>query len=65
MRNPKEGPTGIKEGWREVTRMYVYRIIADMYVVGFYRPDGVWIIDTRWPSREEASKRIHWLNGGD
>jgi hypothetical protein len=35
-----------------------------LYTVGFYTPDGKWITDSDWSSRDEARERVHYLNGG-
>jgi len=49
--------------------MYVYRRIKEsagcyLYVVGFYDPKGEWQPESDHESREEAAKRVHYLNGG-
>lgn len=55
--------------------MYVYiksesaRILnipgaADLYTVGFYKPDGEWEPESDHSTTEEAAKRVHYLNGG-
>ena len=45
--------------------MYVY-IKSEPYLwtVGFYTPDGEWIAESDYDCREDAAKRVHWLNGG-
>lgn len=44
---------------------YVYmRTEAQLFTVGFYDPAGVWHSESDHDSKEEASKRVHWLNGG-
>ena len=35
-----------------------------VYTVGFYAPDETWHTDSDWNNKEEASKRVHYLNGG-
>lgn len=47
----------------EVT-MYVY-IQSEPYLftVGFYAPNGEWHPDSDYASREEAAKRVSYLNG--
>jgi hypothetical protein len=35
-----------------------------LYTVGFYAPDGEWHPDSDHTDREEAAKRVHYLNGG-
>lgn len=45
--------------------MYVYiRSEANLYTVGFFTPDGEWIAESDWDSRDGAALRVHWLNGG-
>ena len=34
-----------------------------LYTVGFYTPDGEWITDSDHDTRENAAKRVHYLNG--
>jgi hypothetical protein len=45
--------------------MYVY-ICSEpgLYTVGFYDPNGAWHTDSDHSSREDASARVHYLNGG-
>lgn len=43
---------------------YVYiRTEHSLWTVGFYTPDGVWKPESDHDSKEEAAKRVHWLNG--
>jgi hypothetical protein len=35
-----------------------------LWTVGFYSPNGEWHPDSDWESSEEASERVHYLNGG-
>lgn len=35
-----------------------------LWTVGFYGPDDKWHSDSDHSSREEAGKRVHYLNGG-
>jgi hypothetical protein len=35
-----------------------------LFTVGFYDPDGEWHPDVDYNSREEAAKRVAFLNGG-
>ena len=35
-----------------------------LYTVGFYKPDGKWVAESDHTDREEAAKRVHYLNGG-
>ena len=45
---------------------YVYkRTEPGLYTVGYYAPDGTWEPESDHSDREEAAKRVHWLNGGD
>lgn len=44
--------------------MYVYKSFEpDLWTVGFYRPDGKWEPESDHDDREEAAKRVAWLNG--
>jgi hypothetical protein len=38
---------------------------ADMWVVGYYDPDGVWEPESDHVTAEAAAARVHYLNGGD
>ncbi len=45
--------------------VYVYMMIEPrLYTVGFYAPNGCWHSDSDWRDKEDAAKRVHWLNGG-
>ena len=46
--------------------MYVYiRAKGEpLFVVGFYDPNGEWQPESDHTNREEAAKRVHYLNGG-
>ena len=45
--------------------MYVYiKSEPGLYTVGFYSPDGKWHPESDYNDREEAAKRVHFLNGG-
>ena len=45
--------------------MYVYiQSEPTLWTVGFYTRDGKWIPESDHGSREEAAKRVHYLNGG-
>jgi hypothetical protein len=37
--------------------------VRTIWTVGFYRPDGTWEPDSDHHDREEAAKRVAWLNG--
>ncbi len=44
--------------------MYVYiRSEPGLYTVGFYDPAGKWQPESDHESRDEAAKRVAWLNG--
>lgn len=44
--------------------MYVYiRSEPGLWTVGFYGPDGTWHTDSDHGDREEAARRVAWLNG--
>lgn len=46
--------------------MYVYiRSEPQLFTVGFYTPKGEWVPDSDHDSKEEAAKRVHYLNGGN
>jgi hypothetical protein len=36
-----------------------------LWTVGFFSPDGKWNPDSDHHDREEAAKRVHYLNGGN
>lgn len=36
-----------------------------LWTVGFYDPKGIWHGDSDHADREEAAKRVHYLNGGN
>lgn len=45
--------------------MYVYRKTEPgLWTVGFYSPSGAWHSDSDHDDREEAARRVHYLNGG-
>lgn len=47
--------------------MYVYirsGTNPTLWVVGFYRPDGIWEPESDHISSSGAAERVHWLNGG-
>lgn len=45
--------------------MYIYiRSDPNLYTVGFYDPSGKWKSESNHSDKEEAAKRVHWLNGG-
>ena len=51
--------------------MYVYILSEpglnsepDLYTVGFYDPQGVWHSESDHQEKEEAAKRVAFLNGG-
>jgi hypothetical protein len=45
--------------------MYVYiRSEPNLWTVGHYTPDGKWVAESDYDSREAAAARVHYLNGG-
>ena len=46
--------------------MYVYKVSKDLggFTVGYYRPSGKFVAETTQPEKDEAAKRVHYLNGG-
>ncbi len=48
--------------------MYVYRRQKQsdccLFTVGFYTPEGEWIPEEDCFSKEEAARRVNYLNGG-
>ena len=37
-----------------------------LWTVGYYRPDdNYWMPESDHDNREEAARRVHWLNGGN
>lgn len=43
---------------------YVYiRSEPNLYTTGFYDPKGKWQPDEDYTNKEEAAKRVAWLNG--
>jgi hypothetical protein len=48
----------------EMKTMYVYiNSEPGLWTVGFYAPNGEWHPDSDHGDREEAAKRVHYLNG--
>lgn len=46
--------------------MYVYKQTEPrLWTVGHYTPKGEWIAESDHDNAEEASWRVHWLNGGE
>ena len=46
--------------------MWVYlNSETNLFTVGFYHPKGQWHPESDWGTREEASKRVNYLNGGN
>ncbi len=44
--------------------MYVYlRSEPGLWTVGFYAPDGSWHSESDHDNREDAARRVAWLNG--
>jgi len=48
-------------GWVYVKSSYPGE---QLYIVGFYDPEGEWHPESDYDTREEAAKRVHYLNGG-
>lgn len=46
-----------------MTWVYV-RTEGQLWTVGFYDPKGRFQTDSDWESRDDARKRVHYLNGG-
>lgn len=45
--------------------MWIYlQTEPQSFSVGFYDPSGDFISESDWGTREEASQRVHFLNGG-
>ena len=43
---------------------YVYiKSEPQLWTVGFYNPDGTWYPESDHEKKEEAAKRVAWLNG--
>jgi len=36
-----------------------------LWTVGHYSPEGRFEPESDWSSREEAARRVHYMNGGD
>jgi hypothetical protein len=44
---------------------WVYRETErGLYTVGYYRPDGEFETDSDYGTREDAARRVSYLNGG-
>lgn len=44
--------------------MYVYiKSEPHLWTVGFYSPDGKWNSESDWDSKDDAAKRVAYLNG--
>jgi hypothetical protein len=37
--------------------------IHDLWTVGFYKPNGKWEPESDHANKEDAAKRVAWLNG--
>ena len=45
--------------------MYVYRQFEPgLWTVGHYAPDGTWYPEDDYGNRDDAAKRVHYLNEG-
>jgi len=47
--------------------MWVYRRteIISLWAVGYYTPNGDWVIENCYDSREKAARMVNYLNGGN
>ncbi len=46
--------------------MYVYiKSESNLWTVGFYDPDGFFKTESDHHNREDAARRVHYLNGGN
>ncbi len=46
--------------------MYIYiQTDINTWSVGFYNPADEFIPETDWTTKEDAAKRVHYLNGGN
>ena len=52
--------------------MYVYRktypipgLCEEIYQVGSFSASGEWCVESKFADREDAARRVHFLNGGD
>jgi len=44
--------------------MYVYiQSEPNLWTVGHYAPSGIWMPESDWSSKEDAAKRVNYLNG--
>jgi hypothetical protein len=43
---------------------YVVRQIGDTFSVGFYSPNGDWNRHEEFRTKEDAEKKVNFLNGG-
>lgn len=45
---------------------YVYlHTENDRFTVGFHRPDGEFFAESDHQTRDDAARRVHYLNGGN
>ena len=45
--------------------MWVYiQSESQLWTVGFYKPDGKFMPESDWGTKEEAARWCHYLNGG-
>lgn len=45
--------------------MWVYKPLdGGRWIVGFYCPDGTWVADGEFDTRDKAAARVNYLNGG-
>jgi hypothetical protein len=67
MNTKADTPPGNSQKTRRAGRnaMYVYiETEPGLWTVGFYTPDGKWIPESDHSEREDAAKRVAYLNGG-
>jgi hypothetical protein len=62
-------PTHSGACWQPFTceerTMWIYqRTEHSMWTTGSYGPDGNWMPDCDFDTKEEAARRCNWLNGG-
>lgn len=51
---------------REVKDMWAFQQMeTHLWIVGFFRPDGVWFPQIEFKTREEAAAYLNYLYGGD
>jgi hypothetical protein len=62
---PSEAVPRIAEE-NEMDQSYVYiQTESNLFTVGFYDPSEKWHPESDHETKEEAAKRVHYLNGGN